>query len=202
MRPFQKAERTTYRTAEMRVDAVRAFRSKATGADSEDQQKMVADLVAQLQLEPDPLVRVAIVDTLGAFRTPLASQALEAGLSDADMDVRRHCCRALGERGDPSAVPVLARVISSEKDLNIRLSAVNALGEINSPDAYTALAVAMEDRDPALQYAGVKSMKAISGKDFGGNVESYLQYARGQVPTTSPEDEVSIASRMREMMPF
>ncbi|QDU54355.1 HEAT repeat domain-containing protein [Aeoliella mucimassa] len=202
MQAFQRSEKTTFHTASMRVDAVRAYRSKATGGDTPDQQQIVTQLAQQIQVEPDPLVRVAIIDTLAAFRTPQAATVIELGLGDEDVDVRRHCCRALGERGDPAGVPVLARVINSEPDLNVRVAAVDALGEINSPDAYTALAVAMEDRDPALQYAGVKSMKSISGQDFGGRVESYLQYARGQTPTNTESDEISVAGRVRDMMPF
>ncbi len=186
----------------MRMDAVRDFRTQSTGVDTPEQREIVNQLARQIQVEPDPLVREAIVDTIAEFRTPLASQVLEAGLSDADADVRRHCCMALGKRGDPAAVPVLARAINGEQDLQVRIAAVEALGSIHSPDAYTALAVAMEDRDPALQYAGVESMREISGKDLGNDVSAWLQYARGETPTASSEEEVSIARRLRGLTPF
>jgi hypothetical protein len=202
MRMFQTPEKTTYRTAQMRMDAVRDFRSKATGVDTPEQREIVNQLARQIQVEPDPLVREAIVDTIAEFRTPLAAQVLEAGLADDDLGVRRHSCQALGRRGDPAAVPVLARVLNDEKDIDVRLAAVKALGDINSPDAYTALAVAMEDRDPAMQYAGVQSMKAISGKDFGGNVSTWVQYAKGQAPQPTEGAETSVARRLRDLAPF
>lgn len=187
----------------MRIDAVREFQAQSTGGDTPDQREVVNQLARQIQVEPDPLVREAIVETIGEFRTPLASQVLEAGLADEDIEVRRQCCRALGRRGDPTAVPVLARVISNEQSIDVRLEAVDALASINSPDAYAALTVALEDRDPALQFAGVKSMKAISGKDFGGDVSAWLQYARGETPTpTGEEAEISVAGRLRDMVPF
>jgi HEAT repeat protein len=201
LRMLQRPERTTYRTAEMRMDAVRDMRSKATGADSPDQREIANQLARQIQVEPDPLVRVTIVDTLSEFKTPLASQVLEAGLSDEDMQVRRHCCLALGRRKDPAAVPVLAKTINTEQKLEVRVAAVNALGEINSPDAYAALAVAMEDRDPAMQFAGVNSMKAISGKDLGGDVSAWLQFARGENPNPT-EREISVAERIGGLNPF
>lgn len=199
---LQTPEKTTYRTAQMRMDAVRDFRSKSTGVDTPEQGEIVNQLARQIQVEPDPLVREAIVDTIATFRTPLAAQVLEAGLSDDDLSVRRHCCLAMGTRGDPAAVPVLARVLNTQEDLDIRLAAVEALGTLNSPDAYSALAIAMEDRDPALQYAGVKSMKAISGKDYGGDVSQWLQYAKGQTPTPTAGEEISVARRLRELTPF
>lgn len=202
LRLLQRPERTTYRTAEMRMDAVREFRAKSTGVDTPEQREIVNQLARQIQVEPDPLVREAIVDTIAEFRTPLAAQVLEAGLSDEDLHVRRHCCQALGKRGDPAAVPVLARAINAEQDLQVRVAAVEALGKINSPDAYTALAVAMEDRNPAMQYAGVESMKQISGKDLGNDVSTWLQYARGETPTRKAEEEISIARRIRGLTPF
>lgn len=202
MRMFQTQEKTTYRTAQMRIDAVRDFRSKSTGVDTPEQREIVNQLARQIQVEPDPLVREAIVDTLAVFRTPLASQVLEAGLADEDAGVRLHCCQALGRTGDPAAVPKLARVINSEENIDVRVAAVQALGAINSPDAYTALAVAMEDRDPAMQFAAVNSMKAISGKDLGGDVSVWLQYARGENPAPARDAEVSVARRLRNMTPF
>lgn len=203
MRMLHRPERTTYRTAQMRMDAIRDFRSKSTGVDTPEQREIVNQLARQIQVEPDPLVREAIVDTIAEFRTPLAAQVLEAGLADDDLSVRQHCCMALGRRGDPSAVPVLARVLNTEESVDVRLSAIEALGTINSPDAYTALVVAMEDRDPALQYAGMQSMHAISGKDFGGDVSSWLQYAKGENPgPPSDRAEISVARRLRALTPF
>lgn len=202
MRMFQAKERTTYRTAQMRMDAVRDFRSQSTGVDSPEQREIVNNLARQIQVEPDPLVREAIVDTIAEFRTPLAAQVLEAGLSDNDTNVRRHCCQAIGRRGDPATVPVLARVLRNEESIQVRLAAVDALGAINSPDAYTALVTAMEDRDPALQYAGVRSMKAISGKDFNGDVALWLQYAKGENPQPPEGGGISVARRLRDMAPF
>lgn len=202
MRMLNRPEKTTYRTAQMRMDAVRDFRSQATGVDTPDQREVVNQLARQIQVEPDPLVREAIIETIAEFRTPLADQVLQAGLKDEDTEVRRQCCLALGRRGDPSSVPVLASVINTEQDVDIRLEAVKALGKINSPDAYGALAVAMEDRDPALQYAGVKSMQAISGQQLGGDVSAWLQYARGEPPTPTTESEISVARRLRGLTPF
>ena len=200
-------ENTSYRTAAMRTDAIRDMASQATGVDTPEQREIANQLARQIQVEPDPLVREAIVETIAKFRTPLASQVLVAGLQDADTTVRRKCCKALGSRGEVSAIPVLQRILESDENIDVRLAAVRALGGIESPQAVAALAVALDDRDPAIQFAGVQSMKSVSDQDFGGDVASWLQYAQQIAPISSPSalgesSEVSIAGRPPETAPY
>ncbi len=202
--PFPERERTTYNTPAMRSDAVREFAARSTGADSPEQREITDQLARQIQVEPDPLVRQAVIKAIAEFRTPMAQQVLEAGLADQDEMVRVTCCRVLGYRAeaevaDPSysasSVASLAAVLKSDKDVDVRLAAAQALGSIKTPEAVQALAVALDDRDPALQYTGVQSMKSLTGKDYGPNVEAWRQVAAGQTPS-APETP-SIAERLR-----
>ncbi len=187
----------------MRIDAIQEFATRSTHADTPEQREIANQLARQIQVEPDPLVREAIVRSIAEFRVPLAAQVLEAGLRDDDPSVRRQCCAAMGRRGEVSAIPELARVMKSESDIDVRLAAVEAFGAIKSPESIAALATALEDNDPAMQYAGVRSMQAISDRDFGGNVTSWLQYAKGAEPTPSAEGaEISVAGRLRDLAPF
>ena len=64
----------------------------------------------------------------------------------------------------------------------MRLAATAALGKIKSPEAIQGLAVALEDRDPAMQYVAVEWMKSVTGKDYGPNVEAWRQVAAGGTP--------------------
>ena len=114
-----------------------------------------------------------------------------------DRDVRTACCRLLGNRKDPQAVQPLSRIVGAEADMEVRMAAIDALGQYESTDAVVGLAAAIKDRDPALQYAGVKAMKSASGKDLGNDVEAWRQYAATLTPTSpgSPMSgsEVNIA---------
>lgn len=198
--PFPEIERTTYRTPSMRADAVRQFATRADGTDSPQQREMTDQLARQIQIEPDPLVRLAVVETIAEFKTPMTQQVLESGLNDENKAVRVACCKALGRRAEVSSIPKLALVLKTDKEIDVRLAATAALGNIKSPEAMAALAVALDDRDPALQYVGVQSMKSVTGKDYGGNVEAWRQVARGGTP---PEPKApSIAERMRGWSPF
>lgn len=198
--PFPERELTTYHTPAMRVDAVRAYAMKSKHVDSPEQRQVTDELARQIQLEPDPIVRQAIIQTIAEYRTPMAQQVLEAGVNDTDAAVRIACCKALGKRAEASSVNALGNAVRSDKDIDVRLAATEALGKIKSPDSVKALAAALEDRDPAMQYVGVQSMKSVTGKDYGPDVQAWRQVASGG--TLPPEHQPSIAERLQQAMPF
>lgn len=200
MWPFPEREQTSYLTPAMRVDAVRQFAAQADGTDSPEQRKWTDQLGRQIQIEPDPLVRKTIVEVIAEFQTPLAQQVLEAGLNDADATVRIACCQSLGQRGEERSVDALAQALRSDRQVDVRLAAAEALGSIESPQSVQALIVALDDRDPALQYVGVESMKSLTGVDYGGDVQAWRQLAAGENPP--PPKAPSIAERLRKMSPL
>jgi HEAT repeat protein len=173
---------------------------RSTGIDSPEQRQITDQLARQMQVEPDPLVRQAVVRAISKFRTPMAQQVLEAGLADEDVAVRTACCKALGERAETVSINRLAATLRADEDVDVRLAAADALGKIKSPESMQALAVALDDRDPAMQYAGVQSMKAISGKDYGPDVQAWRQVAAGGSPP--PAEAPSLAERLRRAAPF
>jgi HEAT repeat protein len=200
MWPFPERERTTYNTPAMRADALAQFAMRSTGVDSPEQREITDQLARQMQVEPDPLVRQAVIRAIAEFRTPIAQQVLEAGLADDDEAVRVACCQELGRRGEEASVAVLANVIRSEKNIDVRLAAAEALGKFKSPEAVQALIVALEDRDPAMQYVGVQSMKAVTGQDYGPDVQAWRTAAGAGIP---PAAQVpSLAERIRKASPF
>ena len=197
--PFPERKLTTFNTPAMRVDAVREFGMRSSGVDTPEQRQITDQLARQIQVEPDPLVRQAVVAAIADFRTPMAQQVLEAGLSDENAAVRVTCCRSLGKRAELVSVASLTAALRSDKDIDVRLAAATALGKIKSDESVKALAVALDDRDPALQYAGVESLKAITGRDYGPDVQVWRQVAAGGTP---PEVTPSVAQRLRKMSPF
>jgi len=198
--PFRDRERTSVLTPGMRVAAVQEMAARADDLDSSEQSRLSEQLATQIRTEPDPIVRKAIQETIAEYSTPLAHDVLIAGLNDDDLDVRLACCRKLGERADPSSVQVLRRVLENDDELDARLAAVDALGEIATTESVAALGVALKDRDPAMQYAGVQSLQAISGLDLGNDVQSWREYAASEQPQISPK--VSVAERIKRYSPF
>jgi hypothetical protein len=198
--PFPDREVTTYRAPAMRIDAINQYATRSTGVDSPEQRKIADELARQIQIESDPLVRVAIVRTISEFRTPITQQVLEAGLGDENAAVRIASCRSLGANGGASSVGPLAQALRSDKEVDVRLAAAEALGRFKTPEAMQALVVALDDRDPAMQYVGVQSMKSITGKDYGGDMQAWRQVAAGETPP--PPKAPSLAERVRRVSPF
>ncbi len=194
--PWQEKERTTIITPRMRMAAIEEIGLRAKGADAEEQKQLTEQLATQIQTEPDPLVRRAIQESVGQMSTPLAQNMLIAGLQDEDLDVRLACCRALGDRTGPGVISALRVALETDAELDVKLSAVDALGKIRSPLSVAALSLAVNDRDPALQYASVQALKSISGKDLGNDVAAWRQYAAGEQP------EISLAERPTGWSPF
>jgi HEAT repeat protein len=184
----------------MRVDAVQEFALKSTGVDTPEQREITDQLARQIQVEPDPLVRQSVVRAIAEFRTPMAQQVLEAGLGDENKAVRIECCRELGKRAEAPSVGALATALRGDKDEDVKMAAAQALGKIKSPESLQALTAALDDRDPAMQYVGVQSMKSVTGKDYGPDVQAWRQVATGGTPPAPAAP--SIAQRIRDASPF
>src|SRR4029079_4470523 len=69
--PFPEHKLTSYHTPAMRVDAVKEYALRSKGVDSPEQRQITDQLARQIQVEPDPLVRQAIVQAIGTYRTPM-----------------------------------------------------------------------------------------------------------------------------------
>ncbi len=194
--PWQDNEKTSIITPKMRISAIQEIGARAADADADEQQTLTEQLATQIQTEPDPLVRRAIQEAIAELPTPLAQDVLIAGLQDDDLDVRVTCCHALGQRSDPSVISALRVALETDEQLDVQLAAIDALGQIKSPQSVSALATAVNDRDPALQYAGVQALKSVSGKDLGNDVAAWRQYAASEQP------EISLAERPTGWSPF
>ncbi|MEQ8838515.1 MAG: HEAT repeat domain-containing protein, partial [Lacipirellulaceae bacterium] len=197
--PFRQKERTSLITPGMRMAAIREIGPRASKVDAEQQKEYCEQLAIQIQTEPDPIVRRTIQETIAEFDQPLAEQVLLAGLNDDDLDVRRACCRKLGERGKPAAIEALGRIVAEAEEVDLKLAAVDALGKIKSPESVAALSKALENRDPAMQYAGVQALQQVSdesvSKELGNDVTAWRQYAQTKVGGT---DASSIATQPTE----
>lgn len=198
--PWQQKEYTSIITPAMRISAIRESAARAASGDSLEQTRLVEELAMQIRTEGDPLVRAAIQESLGDFEVPLARDVLIAGLNDNDLNVKIICCQQLGNRGEPENVPVLRSILEGSEALDVKLAATDALGKIRSTESIKALAIALKDRDPAMQYAGVEALKQLGDQDFGNDVAEWQKFAeQGQITEKS---EPSVAERVMQLSPF
>ncbi len=160
----------------------------------EQQLRISDDLNKQIQAEQDPLVRRHIIRTLGYFNTPVAGVVLKESVNDSDSNVRMAACEAWGRRGGKEAVEILTGLLSSDTDTDVRLAAARAIGQTHESSAVGNLAEALVDPNPAIQFRIASSLKEVSGKDFGTDVDRWRAYAKGESAQDPP---TSIAQRVK-----
>jgi len=201
LNPFYRPDRTTMTLPAERIEAIRATANRSTGADTPEQRAIVQELVAPLATENDPLVREAILQTVAAFNTPLASKALLAGLTDADPNVRVATCKLIAENPSPAAPPALSAIVQGDESFDVRIAAARALGSAGA--SKEQLLPVLEDPNPAMQLVGVEAMRRLTGRDLGGDVTAYRALARGETPQIAePRGRTSVANRLPEWVPF
>jgi HEAT repeat protein len=155
----------------------------ATGAvpkDPADRERIASELAATCPRETDPLIRAATVAALGAYPGPAALAALAGAAKDSEPGVRIAVCKALARQRGPEATAMLRQVFAGDVDVDVRLAAARALGETRDPAAVATLGAALEDRDPAMQYRAVGSLRKVAPQDLGNDVERWRQYVEGQ----------------------
>jgi HEAT repeat protein len=169
---------------------------RAKDTPPEEQERLSIQLARMIQRQEDPAVRIEIVRTLAKYKTTTSAAVLHAALADSDPDVRCESCRAWGQRGGEDAVRELSQTLASDTNVDVRLAASRALGTTHSPVALTPLTDALADSDPALRYRTLESLRGISGKDFGPDIDAWRQYAQNK---GVEKDTPSIAERFRNL---
>ncbi|MCC9604758.1 HEAT repeat domain-containing protein [Blastopirellula sp. JC732] len=175
-----------------RRDDIRRM-SRYTHEMSDSERQLNANkLTQQLKDEQDPLLRIEILKALAALQTPAAQEGLRMGLYDNEPRVRVMAVETLVVGKDPKAVEELGDLIVRDRELDVRLAAAKALEQFDSPESRKALAPAIQDRDPALRYVAIQSLKEHSQVDYGGDTAKWEAYAMGEKP--SPPENVSMTS--------
>jgi HEAT repeat protein len=179
-----------------RIQAMQERGKKAAKGTPQEKEAFAAEMAKQIQNETDCNVRMAIVSMLGKLDTPSANAVLYAGLKDPEADVRVACCKAWGKRPSPEATRILAETLSGDTEHDVRMAAAKALATAGDKEAVTALGTALEDSDPAMQYVAVASLKNVTGKNLGNDVNAWRELAKRPDP---PLREKSLAARLREI---
>ena len=120
-----------------------------------------------------------------------------AGLRDSDASVRVRCCEILGRAGGPEALAELIASQQRDSDIDVRLAATRAMANFRDKQAISAMLVVLEDRDPALQYQAMESLRTMTGRDYGNDVNRWREFVQGGNPAPVPSP--SVAHRIRTL---
>ncbi|MDZ4781857.1 MAG: HEAT repeat domain-containing protein [Planctomycetia bacterium] len=180
--PFAEKNTSGIKTPSERMEDLRAQAALGKSRTADERAQFASQWAQALPNETDPLVRCEVVKALGANACPMAAQSLRQAMQDPDAEVRIACCDAWGAYGGVEAVQVLSGLVESDENLDVRMAAVKALGTTGESSAVQALQPALESDDPAIQITAVESMRSVSGRNFGNDVNAWREYASGREP--------------------
>jgi HEAT repeat protein len=152
----------------------------------ERQQEVAAILADVASRDPVLLLRIHAVNQLGRLTCPAAVDALANAAQDRNSDVRLAAIKAFQALPPDKAIPNLQRMVGSDTDIDVRLAATRALGQFPGERAVPAIALALNDPDPALQLRAAESLQTVTGESFGRNVKAWQNYVASQ-PNSNAE---------------
>ena len=176
---------------------IRELAAKAESA-SADEKSRIADMFCErLQVESNSVLRQELIRGLGKCGGPTAYETLSIQIGDLDEGVRMAACQAFGDLKSDDAANALANVIVHDKNLDVRLTAAQMLANFtNNAIAIRALAPALDDSNPAMQFRAVKSLQSITGRDLGNNVVAWRDYVNSG-GVTGQRQEPSLVQRLK-----
>jgi HEAT repeat protein len=120
-----------------------------------------------LKAEKRPEVRAALVRTVGSLKSPSSVEplgnAVDLGATEtAEHQVNKELAAALGEIGDPRAVPSLLHLLKS-RDNYTRIAAIEALGRLRAAEAVEPLVKLATDEgvEPFLNKKAIEALGNI-----------------------------------------
>ena len=142
-----------------------------------DQQQTVAKELSDIaHRDPVLLLRIHAVNLSGRLNCPAALQTLEDASRDYNTDIRLAAVKAWEQKPSDLAIPQLQELIGSDTNVDVRLAATRAMSNFTGQQAITALQLALNDRDPALQIRATESLAQVTGENLGPDVVAWQNY--------------------------
>ena len=189
--PFRNNDDTSdplyAQTKSAKVDRIRAIGENANGADAQQREQQARQLADQIRTEDDPVLKLEMIRALQALAAPSSLEGIELALADSRPRIRLTACSALAKLNSSRAMDLLAATLANDSNLDVRVEATRGLANFKSQRALQALAIAVEDPNPAMQYTAVQAMRKVHSEDLGDNVQAWQQLAQTLLPSDSAE---------------
>lgn len=122
------------------------------------------------------ILRLHAISLLGRLDCETSVEALQSASKDQNSELRMAAVKSLANLPGPVSIPILQEVVGSDTNGDVRLAATQSLGQFSNSQVLDALAMAIDDRDPALQVAAIESLEKVTGEKFGTDVLAWKDY--------------------------
>ncbi len=104
----------------------------------------------------------------------------QQALSDVSPLVRLEAAKALVHIPSPDAAQTLGKMLSDHsEDRDVRIAAADALQHYHTLPTARMLSVALGERDFAIAWQSRRSLRILTGRDFGYDQAGWLDYFTG-----------------------
>ena len=129
--------------------------------------RRAAGALLALAKESDPYTRAFAIKGLGALKDRNALPVILPLIASRDANVQIEAIRAAGRIGDVSAAePLLQLIQRRDTPAPVRFEVVTSLGSMKTPTVVDNLIDLLNDRDPLIRAAALKSAAAVDSEDF------------------------------------
>jgi hypothetical protein len=138
-----------------------------------------------LYADPEPIVRLAVVQALERFMYKRTFVTVRASLSDSDENVRKRAYQTVEALRFPHAFDPLSRIFRESEDRDARAAAVKAIARIDTNEAAELLLAIFEHEGRVERAAAADALKKARGTVF-------LEVARNAMPTLSEQGRTQL----------
>lgn len=162
----------------------------AINGTQQDQQRAANFLAEIIRRDSILLHRIYAVQLLGQLDCPASLKALQEATEDSNSEIRIAAIGSLEKLPADESLPRLQEILMDDSNADVRLAAARSIGEFSGERAITAVAVALDDQDPALQRRVMQSLEKITGEPLGTNQIAWEKYVKATTSDSiSPADQ-------------
>lgn len=185
-------------TFSQRVDELTLLKSRLPGMEPSEQAKWAELLEKLIKSDPSPEMRSLACQAIARLPGETAVRALNSASTDQSEKVRLMACSSWNARGGAEARDMLLTLASNIKETpSVRRAAIAGLADFQDDEVKKSLTGLLDDKSPALQYQTALSLKSITGRDFGGDIQAWRDFMSGKEVA---EPERSLMATFWEMM--
>lgn len=210
--------------SEERRDLIRKKGQMGAKAPEQEKALLIKQLMDEYTTSPDQNMRREAVDAMAMIKHPWRDRNMKEILKDENAFIRISALEALDNSFDGTKTELATIFIEhlrNDQDKDVRLRAATFLGDVRDknemnkniarnilPGAIVpenevsrqielALGEALHDKVPAVRFEAMQSLKKVSGKDYGNDINrwlAYISYSKGE--TTEAPKEQTLAERL------
>lgn len=165
------------------------LQSQLASMTAEKQQQWAGTLKHMIQHDASAEIRARATRTIATIDSPLTDTALNIASADDVEKVRLAACRAWENRQSTAARDMLMSLAAKgDETPSVRQAAIESLAAFDNAEVRATLGQLLDDRSPAVQYQTAQSLQEMTGRNYGGDFESWKQFLAGEdVPEPEPK---------------